>query len=191
MLFMAASAKPMILTLIGEKWLPSVSYLQLLCFAGMLYPLHAMNLNMLKVKGRSDLFLRLEIIKKALAVPVILIGIFIGIHAMIVGMIFNSFIAYYLNSYYSGRLINYPVKEQIRDILPSFSLAMVTGIIIFIPSVIFTVKPLLMLLIQIISGLIIVVLISELKSIFGYMEIKSILFEKVSQKFMYGQKKQY
>ena len=55
---MAAVSKPMILTLIGEKWLPSVSYLQLLCFVGMLYPLHALNLNVLNVKGRSDLFLK-------------------------------------------------------------------------------------------------------------------------------------
>lgn len=64
MLGLAAVAKPLILLLIGEKWLVSVSYLQIICFAGMLYPLHAINLNILQVKGRSDLFLKLEIIKK-------------------------------------------------------------------------------------------------------------------------------
>ena len=64
MLGLAAVAKPLILILIGEKWLPAVYFLQIICFSGMLYPLHAINLNILQVKGRSDLFLKLEIIKK-------------------------------------------------------------------------------------------------------------------------------
>lgn len=63
MLGLAAMAKPLIIILIGEKWLPAAGYLQIICFSGMLYPLHAINLNILKVKGRSDLFLKLEIIK--------------------------------------------------------------------------------------------------------------------------------
>jgi teichuronic acid exporter len=113
----------MIITLIGEKWSPSIIYLQLLCFGGMLYPLHSLNLNMLKVLGRSDLFLKLEIIKKCLAIPVIIIGIFFGIKIMIIGMILNSFIAYYINSYWSGRLIKYGLKDQVRDIAPSFLMA--------------------------------------------------------------------
>ncbi len=123
MLGLAAVAEPMIITLIGEKWRPSIIYLQMLCFAGMLYPLHALNLNMLKVQGRSDLFLRLEIIKKALAIPVIIIGILFGIRIMIIGMIFNSFVAYYLNSYWSGKFIDYSMKQQVKDIMPSFLLA--------------------------------------------------------------------
>ena len=90
----------------------------------MLFPLHALNLNILNVKGRSDLFLKLEVIKKALAVPVILAGVFMGIRAMLIGMIILSFVAYFINSYYSGRLVNYPVREQIADILPSFLLAL-------------------------------------------------------------------
>ena len=68
MLGLAAVAKPLIIILIGEKWLTAVSFLQIICFSGMLYPLHAINLNILQVKGRSDLFLKLEIIKKTIAV---------------------------------------------------------------------------------------------------------------------------
>ena len=90
MLGMAAVARPMVLTLIGEKWLPCVPYLQLLCLVGMFYPVHALNLDMLKVKGRSDLFLKLEVIKKILAIPTIVIGVFFGIKIMIVGMLANS-----------------------------------------------------------------------------------------------------
>ena len=83
---MVSVAEPMVRALIGDKWLPSVPYLRLLCFAGMLYPVHALNLDMLNVKGRSDLVLRLEIIKKVLAVPTIVIGIYLGIKAMIGGI---------------------------------------------------------------------------------------------------------
>ena len=136
MIDMAAVAETLIVSLIGCKWLPSVVYLQMLCFAEMLYPLHALNLNMLNVQGRSDLFLKLEIIKKIIAMPVIMAGIFCGIKAMIGGMIILSFIAYYLNSYYSGRLIDYPMKEQILDILPSFLITVLMGLIVYFTGII-------------------------------------------------------
>lgn len=132
MLGMAAVAEPMVLALIGEQWQPSVIYLQLLCFVGMFYPLHALNLNMLQIQGRSDLFLRLEVIKKSLAVPTIILGILFGIKIMLVGMIFNTIIAYFLNSYWSGRFIGYSTLEQIRDILPSFGLAASVSLVVFL-----------------------------------------------------------
>src|ERR1035437_7606776 len=86
----------------------------------MLYPLHAINLNMLQVKGRSDLFLRLEIIKKCIAVLPVILGVFYGINFMLWGSVFISFVAYFLNSYYSATLINYSTWSQIKDILPTF-----------------------------------------------------------------------
>ncbi len=178
MLTLVAIAKPMILTLIGEKWLPSVTMLQLLCIAGMLSPLHAINLNMLKVKGRADLFLKLEIIKKVLAIPVIILGIIFGVTVMIAGMVFNSFLAYFLNSYYSGRLINYSVKEQIIDILPSFLIALSSGTVLFIPTLIFNSHFPLMLFIQIISGIVLIASLSELTKNRAYLEVKKIVLEK-------------
>ena len=119
MLGLAAVARPLILILIGEKWLPAVTYLQILCFGGMLYPLHAINLNILQVKGRSDLFLRLEIIKKVIGIAPIALGIFYGIEYMLCGSVVTSVIAYFLNSYYSAELIHYPTWAQVRDILPA------------------------------------------------------------------------
>src|SRR5690606_1225387 len=98
MLGMAAVAEPLVITLIGEEWRPAIVYLQLLCFVGMFYPLHALNLNMLNVHGRSDLFLKLEIIKRILAVPTIVVGVMYGVQVMIYGMIATSLIGYYLNS---------------------------------------------------------------------------------------------
>ena len=121
MLGLAAVAKPLIVLLIGEKWMPAVGFLQIICFSGMLYPLHAINLNILQVKGRSDLFLRLEIIKKIIAVGPLLLGVFFNIESMLWGSVCSSLIAYFLNSYYSASLINYPTKDQLKDILPTFA----------------------------------------------------------------------
>jgi O-antigen/teichoic acid export membrane protein len=179
MLGMAAVARPMILTLIGEKWLPSVEYLQLLCLGAMLFPLHALNLNILNVKGRSDLFLKLEVIKKVLAVPVILAGVFMGIRAMLVGMIILSFIAYFINSYYSGRLVSYPVREQIADILPSFLLALAVSTVVFSLTFIQGIHPAVLLLVQLTLLLILTVTLGKALRLEGYIEIRAIIVEKV------------
>lgn len=127
MLGMAAVAKPMILILIGDQWLPAVYYLQILCFSEMLYPLHAINLNILNVKGRSDLFLRLEVIKKIIAIPMILAGIFYSIDAMLWCGVGVSVAAYFVNAHYSARLIGYSIGSQVRDILPTFLVSVVVA----------------------------------------------------------------
>ncbi len=179
MLGMAAVAEPMIISLIGEKWRSSIIYLQMLCFVGMLYPLHALNLNMLNVQGRSDLFLKLEVIKKILAVPTIVIGVLFGIKIMIAGMILNSFIAYYLNSYWSGIFIKYGIKEQIKDIIPSFILAAGVAIIVFILGYFLKTPYLVTLIFQVIVGAVLVLGICELTKMPGYMYMKHIVVEKV------------
>jgi O-antigen/teichoic acid export membrane protein len=178
MLIMAAVAKPLILTLIGPKWIQSVIYLQLLCFSLMLYPLHSLNLNVLNVKGRSDLFLKLEIIKKILVVPVIIIGIIWGIIPMILGMIIHSFICYFLNSRYAGLMIDYSVIEQIKDITPGFILAGTVAIIIFIPSLFINTIPIILLTGQLLLAALLVLTISEMTKLEPYLEIKEIVLEK-------------
>jgi O-antigen/teichoic acid export membrane protein len=179
MLGMAAIAKPMVLTLIGENWLPSVVYLQMLCFVGMFYPLHALNLNMLLVRGRSDLFLKLEIIKIALAVPIIMIGIFWGIKIMIAGMMVNAIIAYSLNSFWSGKMINYPFKHQVKDILPAFFMALGMAIIVFSLGIVIKLNPLPILIIQIITGAAFILIISEITNFKDYIYIKLLVLEKI------------
>lgn len=178
MLIMVAVAEPLILTLIGSKWQQSVIYLQLLSFALMLYPLHSLNLNLLNVKGRSDLFLRLEIIKKILVVPVIIVGITLGIIPMLIGMIIHSFICYFLNSRYAGLLIGYSVGEQLKDIIPGFILATFVGVIIFIPTLFIDTIPAILLSGQLILATFLVLTISEMTKLEPYLEIKEIVFEK-------------
>lgn len=178
MLGLAAIARPMVLTLIGDKWEPCIIYLQLLCFVGMLYPLHALNLNMLQIQGRSDLFLRLEIIKKILAIPVIFIAIIYGIKTMILGMIILSLIAYYLNSYWSGRLIGYPFLEQIKDIIPSLFLASIISSITFIEGILIPFSPLPLLIVQLITGIFLTFGICETIKFKDYIYIKTIVIDK-------------
>ena len=179
MLGMAAIAKPMIIILIGEKWLPMVTYLQLLCFVGMFYPLHAINLNMLKVQGRSDLFLRLEIIKKILAIPTIIVGVFFGIKIMIVGMFLNTLIAYYLNSYWSGKMIGYSFSQQVKDIMPSFFLALAVSGAVYSLNIFGIGSPVILLLTQISLGALLTISICEVINFKDYIYIKNIALEKL------------
>lgn len=178
MVTMAAIAKPLILTLIGENWMPSAAYLQLLTFVGILYPLHAINLNMLNVQGRSDLFLRLEIIKKILAIPVIIIGVLLGIKMMIIGMIIISVIAYFLNSYYSGQLIGYSSLQQIKDIFPSFILALFIGLMIYLIGLFLILPNYLILIIQLVSGGVLFFTLVELFKMKDYEYVKKIVLDK-------------
>lgn len=119
-------AHPLFDLLLGSKWLPAVPYFQLLCITGIFYPIHAYNLNILKVKGRSDLFLKAEIIKKIIFAVAVLITYNWSIIAIIVAIVINNFISLIINLYFSGRFINYSLSEQIIDtiisILPSFIL---------------------------------------------------------------------
>lgn len=176
---MAAVAEPMVIAFIGEKWRPSIIYLQMLCFVGAFYPLHALNLNMLNVKGRSDLFLNLEIIKKVLAVPTIIIGVLWGIKIMILGMWLNSIIGYYLNSYYSGKLIKYPMKEQVIDILPGFLLALLMGVSVFLLGRSLPADYFVKFIVQVIVGIFLVLSFGEVFKFEPYLEIKGIITGKI------------
>jgi len=132
MLGLAVIAQPLFLYVLGEKWLPSVPYFQLLAIAGMLYTLHTTNLSILQVKGRTDIFLKLEIIKKIIIVIAIFIGINWGILGLVIGRVVTSFIAYFINAYYSGKLINYSVSNQLRDIWPAMLTSIVMAVIMIL-----------------------------------------------------------
>ena len=181
MLGLAAVAKPLIIILIGEKWLPAVYFLQIICFSGMLYPLHAINLNILQVKGRSDLFLKLEIIKKIIAVGPIVIGIFCGIEYMLWGSVITSFIAYFLNSYYSASLIDYPTGKQIKDILPTFVVSLVVAFVMWGLSH-WNIPVYALLFIQISVGVFLALIIYEKLHLDEYLEIKQLVLSALRRK---------
>lgn len=178
---MAAISEPMIITLIGEPWRKAILYLQIISFIGMLYPLHALNLNMLQVLGRSDLFLRLEIIKKIISIPAIVIGVLISIEAMLIGMCFNSLIAYFINSYWSGKFINYPMREQVIDILPGLGIALLMGVGVYFAGLLLPFSYLIRLIIQLALGAILTIGISELLKPEAYVELKRIAIDTIGK----------
>ena len=131
MIGLSAVAFPMIRLILTPKWEGCSLCLQIICFALMWYPIHAINLNLLQVKGRSDLFLRLEIIKKIVGVCIMCITIPLGITAMCIGMVASSLISLFINTYYTGKLINIGCLKQMRDLTPIFINSLIMGGIVY------------------------------------------------------------
>ncbi len=132
MFFLGAVSEPLLYCLIGSKWHEASVFLPLICINSSLYPLHAINLNMLQVQGRSDLFLGLEIVKKVIAVGPLCVGIFVGILPMLYTSLFTGIIAFFLNSYYSGKLLGYSSWMQIKDVAPSYGVAMIVALSVYL-----------------------------------------------------------
>lgn len=154
LIFLAALAEPLFQLLLPEKWWPAAAYLQLMCLAALLYPLHAINLNILQVKGRSDLFLYLELMKKAIVVVVLLVSVQFGVLGILVGQLVSSILCYLPNSYYSVQLIGYSVAEQLADFLPGMLLAGLIGAGIYAATLLWDTGPLLILILSGGSGVV-------------------------------------
>jgi teichuronic acid exporter len=182
MLGLVAVAEPFVISFIGEKWRPAIIYLQLLSIVGMMYPLHALNLNMLQLLGRSDLFLKLEIIKKLISIPIVIVGVILGIKEMIIGMLFSSIFAYYLNSYWSGKLFGYSIMSQLMDIIPSFILAVIMCSVLILFGLTFSINYFLLFSIQIFGGAIFVILFCEFTKNQDYIFIKGMILEVLNKK---------
>lgn len=125
MALFAVAAEPLVGLLLGEGWLPCVSFLQMYCVVYMLLPIHTTNLQALNGVGRSDLFLRLEVVKKAIGVSALLFGVFVvgDLHFIVGTYIFTGVISTLVNAWPSRRVIGYPYAEQLRDMAPAFLLA--------------------------------------------------------------------
>lgn len=118
MLGILATARPLVHVVFGEQWLPCVPFLQVLSLAGVFWPLHVINLNLIKSRGRSDLFFRLEVIKKIFGLSALLVASTISIMAMAWSQVLVGFVCYFINAAYSGRLAGYSIGAQIRDMSP-------------------------------------------------------------------------
>ncbi|MBX2889875.1 MAG: lipopolysaccharide biosynthesis protein [Saprospiraceae bacterium] len=176
---LAATADNFILGLIGPKWADAIPYLQLLSIAGIFYPLHYINLNILVIKGKSGTHFKLEFLTKLIAVPALVTGYFFGIKAMIVCMIFTWALDYLVTSSTAGREINYPLKEQIRDILSCFLFALALGTFVWLIGQMLTLHPLLTLLIQVSLGALFTVFVSNQFKIKPFLEIQEIVLQKI------------
>lgn len=167
MIGLAAIANPLFYLIFGEKWMPSIVYFQLLCLAGMLYPIHAINLNILQVKGRSDLFLLIEIIKKAVLTILLILSLLFdfGIFGLIIAAVLNSYISLFINTYFSAKEIAYSAKNQLSDILPILIISIIMGIFVYLVGVILPSNHLIKIFCQIIIGFMVYIAASKIAKI--------------------------
>lgn len=129
MIGLAAIAKPFVLLVLTEKWFNVILILQIICIAQMWYPVHAINLNILQVLGRSDLFLKLEIIKKIAGITILVVTIPHGIIALCYGQWVSTCFSLVVNTYYSGKLLNAGLLTQLKMYIPTLLNSLVMGAI--------------------------------------------------------------
>ena len=184
MFFLGAVAEPFIFCLIGPQWHEAATYLPLICVSLSLYPLHAINLNMLQVQGRSDIFLYIEIIKKIIGIGPLCLGIFVGIYWMLVGSIFTGIISFFLNSNYTGRKLGYSSWRQLLDVAPSYGLALIIGVSVFFLKYL-PISFVIILGVQVFVGAIVFFVLSETIKPAEYLELKDIarnVIKKIHQR---------
>lgn len=131
MILLAAIAKPLILILLKEQWAFSIILLQILCFSMMWHPIHSINLNLLQVEGRSDLFLRLEIIKKTIGIAILCVTVPLGLVAMCVGSAVSSILCLIVNTHYTGKLIQVGFLVQMKDLMPILLSSLAMGALVY------------------------------------------------------------
>lgn len=174
MLFLGAISEPLLYCLIGPKWHEAATYLPLICITGSFYPLHAINLNMLQVQGRSDLFLGLEIVKKIIGILPLSVCIMYGIMPMLYVGIVTNIICFFLNSYFPGKLLGYTSWMQIKDVAPSYGVAIIVVISVwffkFLPVSNWIILP-----IQIVVGTSVFFITSKMTKVEEYNDMKELL----------------
>jgi len=148
--------------LLTVKWLPAVPFFQVLCIYGLIYPIYSLNCNIINAKGKSSLFLKIALIEKIFVIIAIVVCLPLGIYALIIGQIIVTYIFYFIYSHYSGRLIDYSIKKQILDLSPYLIISLIMGTIVWFVGEILYLNDLIMILIQIFTGLIIYIVLSKL-----------------------------
>ncbi len=163
MIGLIAIAEPLFLFLLTEKWADSIPYFQLLCVIGLLFPIVVQNYNLLRIKGRTDLHLRLEIFKYVITVIAIALTYKHGIIALIYGQITVAVISHFVVSYFVGRLVDYTLFDQLKALFPQGIISLIMGgSIYFVGNLLNTDSNLLIFSTQIVLGVVIYFLLNRL-----------------------------
>ena len=174
-------AGPVVRIVLTEDWLPVIPYLRILCISYAFMPIHTANLNAIKAIGRSDTYLKLEIIKKFVDFASILATMFISVKAMVYGVLVASIISQVINAWPNKKLLNYSYLEQVADMIPQIIASTIMGAVIYLINLV-DIHYLLMLAIQVPLGVIVYIICSKLMHIdsFDYLldVIKSLLNRK-------------
>ncbi|MGL5278332.1 MAG: lipopolysaccharide biosynthesis protein [Cetobacterium sp.] len=151
MIGLVVISEPLIKLLLTDKWLECIPYLRIFCLSYALWPIHTANLQAINAIGRSDIFLKLEIIKKIIGLIILVISLKYGVFAIAIGVLISGILASFINGYPNKKLLDYAYLEQIKDVLPSLILSSIMGVIIMLLSR-FYLSNLILILFQILVG---------------------------------------
>lgn len=176
MFMLGAVSEPLFYCLIGPKWHIAATFLPLICIYRSLYPLQAINLNMLQVQGRTDIFLYLEIVKNTILIGPLFIGAFIDIYWMLIASIGTSIVAFFLNSYYSGKSLGYTSWMQLKDVAPSYGIGMAMALSVYFLKYL-PISIWLILFMQIILGIVVFFILCNFFRLTEYKELKFMVID--------------
>ena len=172
MIGLAAVARNLVMLLLGEEWLSCVPFVRIFCIYYALFPVHTANLNAIKAVGRSDLFLKLEILKKILDFLTVIVTMQYGAEAMAYGLLAEGIVNLFINSLPNSKLIGYSVAQQFRDILSSVLMSAVMGAIVFLMDLVNT-------------GIIVTLILQIFTGVVVYIAA-SVLFKPEAYKYVYS-----
>ena len=180
--FAALLAHQIVKLFLGDQWLALVPLFQVLSISFMFYPIHSLNINILSIFGRSDLFLKLEVVKKIMILIVVAICFNFGVIGLVWSSVINSILALIINTHYSGRFLNYPTKNQLLDLLPTLATVLVTVSIVYgFQMVIAPTNLILQIVISFVIGLLTILIISERTNLTPYLHIKELILEQIKK----------
>lgn len=174
-------AKPLVLLVLTEKWLPAVSYIQIYSIAYMLFPIQVANMEAIKAMGYSGMSLKLEIIKKVIETTILIVSVFMGVVAIAWGVVLFNLICLFINLYPSKKFLDYGVFEQVKDIIPTFMCAIMMGLSIYWIQYL-PIHLLLVLILQMIMGALVFGLFCHLSKNESFLYVKSFIAEKLKRK---------
>lgn len=179
MIGLGVIAEPMVKLLLTEKWLPCVPFLRIFCLSFALWPIHTSNLQAINAMGRSDIFLKLEIIKKVLGILIICFTVRYSPLIMAFGILLSSILGSFINASPNKKLLNYSYLEQIEDVLPSFLLSIIMGIFIY-PVIFLKLSNIITIFSQVILGVVIYIALSYLLKLECFMYLLNIILKQKS-----------
>ena len=174
MMGLAAVGNNLISLILTDKWLPCVPYLYVFCFVYAFFPIHTANLNAIKAMGRSDVFLKLEIVKKTVGLILVFSTIFISVYAVALSMAISTVISSFINAYPNKKLLDYSYFEQIKDILPSIGIALFMAVVVYLIGLV-KLPLIIILIIQLFAGAIIYLSLSYLFKLETFMYLLNML----------------
>lgn len=180
MMLLALLARPLVLVLLTEKWMPCVVLIQILCFARMFTPLSAINLNLLNAIGRSDLFMKVDLSKIPLSAVILLITIPISVKAIVIGSVVNTFICFFINAYYPGKLFGYGAMSQIKDFKYIFLALVVMAYSVFLVTNVCD-GCYMQLIVGAIVGIVVYILVCILFKLINIRELKRMMDERLNK----------